>query len=187
MTLFSCLLIRKILSPKAIQDEAIKYKANIDMLMGMGKVIITITAKPGEELMKQPDLPITRDLQTINGRYDDIWRDIERRGVDLETTLNDADKYFSTLNEATAFLDDCEKTLANQPAIANDLPSIQKQLVAAEVSVHVGVCVLRFHLGQQVIAKFDFNFLQHFLELTTWCHTVLSVRKTSRMFRVYFT
>ena len=107
------------------------------MLMGMGKVIVTITAKPGEDLVKQPDLPITRDLQAINDRYETIWHDIEKRGVDLETTLNSADKYFSSLNEATQFLDECEKTLANQPAIANDLPSIQKQLVAAEVSEQV--------------------------------------------------
>ena len=98
-------------------------------------MIITITAKPGEELMKQPDLPITRGLQALNDRYDNIWRDIEKRGIDLETTLNNADKYFSALNEATTFLDECEKTLAHQPAIANDLPSIQKQLVSAEVSV----------------------------------------------------
>ena len=104
------------------------------MLMGMGKVIITITAKPGEEITKQPDLPLTRDLQALNDRYDKIWGDIERRGIDLETTLNNADKYFTTLNEATKFLDECEKTLANQPAIASDLSSIQKQLVAAEVS-----------------------------------------------------
>jgi hypothetical protein len=107
------------------------------MLMGMGKVIVTITAKPGEDLVKQPDLPITRDLQAISDRYETIWHDIEKRGVDLETTLNSADKYFSSLNEATQFLDECEKTLANQPAIANDLPSIQKQLVAAEVSEQV--------------------------------------------------
>jgi hypothetical protein len=107
------------------------------MLMGMGKVIVTITAKPGEDLVKQPDLPITRDLQAINDRYETIWHDIEKRGVDLETTLNNADKYFSSLNEATQFLDECEKTLANQPAIANDLPSIQKQLVAAEVSEQI--------------------------------------------------
>ena len=105
--------------------------------MGMGKVIITITAKPGEELLKQPDVPITRELQTLNDRYDDIWRNIEKRGIDLETTLNNADKYFTALNEATTFLDQCEKTLANQPAIANDFPSIQKQLAVAEVSVQI--------------------------------------------------
>ena len=103
----------------------------------MGKVIITITAKPGEELLKQPDVPITRELQTLNDRYDDIWRNIEKRGIDLETTLNNADKYFTALNEATTFLDQCEKTLANQPAIANDFPSIQKQLAVAEVSVQI--------------------------------------------------
>ena len=103
----------------------------------MGKVIITITAKPGEELLKQPDVPITRELQTLNDRYDNIWRNIEKRGIDLETTLNNADKYFTALNEATTFLDQCEKTLANQPAIANDFPSIQKQLAVAEVSVKI--------------------------------------------------
>lgn len=103
----------------------------------MGKVIITITAKPGEELLEQPDVPITRELQALNDRYDNIWRNIEKRGIDLETTLNDADKYFTALNEATTFLDECEKTLANQPAIANDLPSIQKQLVAVEVSIQI--------------------------------------------------
>jgi hypothetical protein len=107
------------------------------MLMGMGKVIITITAKPGEELVKQPDLPIARDLKSLHDRYDNIWRDIETRGIDLETTLNNADKYFASLSEATKFLDECEKTLANQPAIASDLPSIQKQLAAAEVSVQI--------------------------------------------------
>ena len=112
------------------------------MLMGMGKVIITLTAKPGDELVKQPDVPITRDLQAINDRYEAIWRDIEKRGIDLETTLNNADKYFTSLNEATKFLDECEKTLANQPAIANDLPSIQKQLVAAEVSVQIFLITL---------------------------------------------
>ena len=103
----------------------------------MGKVIITITAKPGDELLKQPDVPITRELQTLNDRYDNIWRNIEKRGIDLETTLNNADKYFTALNEATTFLDQCEKTLANQPAIANDFPSIQKQLAVAEVSVKI--------------------------------------------------
>lgn len=103
----------------------------------MGKVIITITAKPGEELLEQPDVPITRELQALNDRYDNIWRNIEKRGIDLETTLNDADKYFTALNEATTFLDECEKTLANQPAIGNDLPSIQKQLVAVEVSIQI--------------------------------------------------
>ena len=139
LSLWSCFeaVVTNYVLLQAIQDEAIKYKANIDMLMGMGKVIVTITAKPGEELLKQPNVPITRELQALNDRYDNIWRDIEKRGVDLETTLNDADKYFTSLNEATTFLDECEKTLANQPAIANDLPSIQKQLVAAEVSVRM--------------------------------------------------
>lgn len=108
--------------------------------MGMGRVIVTITAKPGEDPLKQPNLPIMRDLRALNDRYDEIWRSIEKRGAELEATLNNADKYFTTLNEATTFLDDCEKTLANQPAIANDLPAIEKQVVAAEVSGRLLLC-----------------------------------------------
>ena len=103
------------------------------MLIGIGKIIVTITAKPGEELTKQPDLPITRELHALNQRYDDIWRDIEKRGMELERTLSNADKYFTVLNEVTTFLDECERTLASQPAIATDLSSIQKQLNRTEV------------------------------------------------------
>ena len=53
--------------------------------------------------------------------------------MDLETTLSNADKYFTTLKDGTTFLDECEATLANQPAIANDLPVLQKQFTDAEV------------------------------------------------------
>ena len=118
-----------------IQDEAIKYKANIDILLGMVKVIVTFTAKPGEEKSRKNESPMAHEIQDLNDRYDNIWRDIERRGVDLETTLNNADKYFTSLDEATKFLDELENTLAHQPPIADDLPSIQKQLVVTEVSV----------------------------------------------------
>lgn len=110
---------------QALQNEAVNYKAQIDLLVGLGKVIISITSQhPGET----PQTPLEGDLTSVRTRYDNVWKQLETRNVTLETTVLQMEKYRRLVRNITIFLGRTEKRLGKLEPVAGDTDTIRHQI-----------------------------------------------------------
>ena len=110
---------------QVLQNEAVQYKAQIDMLVGLGKVIISIAAKePGDS----PKSPLEEDLNSVSTRYDEVWKRLETRNVTLETTVLQMEKYRRLARNISIFLARTEKRLGKLEPVGGDTDTIRQQI-----------------------------------------------------------
>ena len=109
-------------------DEAVKYKARIDLLIGLGKVIISITEKPVKQPGASAESPMEHDMLSVRMRYDDVWKGLEARSVVLETTILQMERYRRQVRILVGGLDRIERKLAEQRPVAGEPDAISKQI-----------------------------------------------------------
>ena len=110
---------------QALQNEAVQYKAQIDLLVGLGKVIISITAQLPTD---SPQSPMEEDLTSVRTRYDEVWKGLETRNVTLETTVLQMEKYRRLVRNITIFLGRTEKRLGKLEPVGGDADTIRRQI-----------------------------------------------------------
>ena len=111
--------------------------------MGLGKVIISITARQSGESQS----PLLEDLTTVRTRYDEVWKGLESRNVTLETTVIQMEKYRRLVRNISIFLTRAEKRLGKLEPVGGDADTIRRQISEHKVG-------LRFHLPcSLVLAK----------------------------------
>ena len=117
-----------------LQNEAVQYKAQIDLLVGLGKVIISITAQQPSDT---PQSPLEEDLTSVRTRYDEVWKRLETRNVTLETTVLQMEKYRRLVRNITIFLGRTEKTLGKLEPVGGDTDTIRRQISEHKVRSRV--------------------------------------------------
>ncbi|EDO37708.1 predicted protein [Nematostella vectensis] len=118
---------QQITQQKALQDEAVQYKARLDLLNGLGKVIITMSGRT-DHAPAPGTHPIEQDLDAILARYDEVWKSMEARRFLLETTLLQMERYRRQVKSVTIFLNRAEKKQKEQDPVGCDADTIQKQI-----------------------------------------------------------
>lgn len=109
-------------------DEAVKYKAHIDLLLGLGKVIISITARPDQQPKDSARSPMEQDMASVRTRYDDLWKGLEARSVILETTILQIERYRRLVRHMLVCMDRVERKLAQQNPVAGETDAIRSQI-----------------------------------------------------------
>ena len=111
--------------------------------MGLGKVIISITARQSGESQSS----LVEDLTKVRTRYDEVWKGLESRNVTLETTVIQMEKYRRLVRNISIFLTRAEKRLGKLEPVGGDADTIRRQISEHKVG-------LRFHLPcSLVLAK----------------------------------
>ena len=110
---------------QVLKSEAVQYKAQIDLFVGLGKVIIDITAQQPSD---SAQTPLEEDLLLVRTRYNDVWKGLETRNVLLETTVAQMEKYRRLVRSTAIFLDQTEKRLGNLEAVAGETDVIRRQI-----------------------------------------------------------
>jgi len=116
----------------------VQYKAQIDLLVGLGKVIISITAQQPSDT---PQSPLEEDLTSVRTRYDEVWKRLETRNVTLETTVSQMEKYRRLVRNITIFLGRTEKRLGTLEPVGGDTDTISRQI--SEHKVRFGLTFKR--------------------------------------------
>lgn len=93
--------------------------------MGLGKVIISITAQQPSD---SPQSTLEEDLTTVRTRYDEVWKGLETRNVTLETTVLQMEKYRRLVRNITIFLSRTEKRLGKLEPVGGDTDTIRRQI-----------------------------------------------------------
>ena len=111
---------------QTLQEEAVQFKARLDLLVGLGKVIMTITARPDQTTDEQAT--IEQDLASIRSRYDDVWKGLEARSVILETTILQMERYRRMVRSLIMFLERAERKIKKQAPVAGNIDKIRSQI-----------------------------------------------------------
>ena len=111
---------------QTLQEEAVQYKARLDLLVGLGKVIMTITARPDQTTDEQAT--IEQDLASIRSRYDDVWKGLEARSVILETTILQMERYRRMVRSLVMFLERAVRKIKKQAPVAGNIDKIRSQI-----------------------------------------------------------
>lgn len=109
-----------------------QYKAQIDLLVGLGKVIISITAL--QQPSDSPQSPLEEDLISVRTRYDEVWKGLETRNVTLETTVLQMEKYRRLVRNITIFLGRTEKRLGKLEPVGGETDIIRRQISEHKVT-----------------------------------------------------
>ena len=128
------------ISQQTLQEEAVQYKARLDLLVGLGKVIITITARPEQSADEQ--VTIEQDLASLRTRYDDVWKALEARSVILETTILQIERYRRMVRSTVMFLERVEKKIKKQAPVAGNTDTIRTQISEHKVLCYCVICKL---------------------------------------------
>lgn len=136
---------------QVLQNEAVQYKAQIDLLVGLGKVIISFAAKPSEA---SPQSPLEGDLKSVSSRYDKVWKRLETRNVALETTVLQMEKYRRLVRNISIFITRTEKRLGQLEAVGGDSETIRKQISEHKVGFISYSCLLL--TSQRAVVAFSF-------------------------------
>ena len=136
---------------QVLQNEAVQYKAQIDLLVGLGKVIITFAAKPSEV---SPQSPLEGDLNSVSSRYDKVWKRLETRNVALETTVLQMEKYRKLVRNLSIFITRTEKRLGQLEVVGGDSDTIRKQI--SEHKVGLVLYVGRLLMRECAVVAFSF-------------------------------
>lgn len=120
---------------QTLQEEAVQYKARLDLLIGLSKVIVTMTTTSNKSA-DGTQSPMEQELESALTRYDDIWRGMEARRIIVETTLLQIERYRKMIRNITIVLYKVEKKVSKVEPIGGDLETIQKQLLEHKVINH---------------------------------------------------
>ena len=164
-----------------LQNEAVQYKAQIDLLVGLGKVIITFAAKPSEV---SPQSPLEEDLNSVSFRYDKVWKRLETRNVALETTVLQMEKYRRLVRNISIFITRTEKRLGQLEAVGGDSDTIRKQI--SEHKVGFALYGSRLLVSQCVVVAFSFydTLVQNRARVIYWLsldHIYFLLRRKTRI------
>ena len=87
-------------------------------------------------ISESSDFPnlIEDEVTSVRERFDDICTILEARGMNLDTTLNQSEKYQTAYNEITMWLESAESVQQQQEPISNNLEMLRKQLMEQRVS-----------------------------------------------------
>lgn len=109
-----------------------QYKARLDLLVGLGKVIVTMTTTP-DKPKEETQSPMQQDLESALTRYDDIWRGMEARRIIVETTILQIERYRKMVRNFTILLYKVEKKVSKLEPVGGDLDTIHNQILEHKV------------------------------------------------------
>lgn len=75
------------------------------------------------------------EVKKIRDRFEDIMSILEARGINLESTLSEAEQYNVVYTDVIAWIDSMEDAQQKWTPVGNDLITVRRQYLEHQVSL----------------------------------------------------
>ena len=99
-------------------------------------------------LENRPLTPVESEVKVIRTRFDDIMSILEARGVNLESTLSEAEQYQVFNTNAISLLDNADDIQKKWSPVSNELITVRRQYLEHQVysKNFVSLCLVFSHI-----------------------------------------